>query len=404
MGYLDTLLPKYLARLGVDAHVVTMDLPPYYRMASHDEVFGNFQPSAELYPGATYTVDGYTVHVLGHKKIMGHMRMIDMQKELRLLRPDIVQTTTAIGWLPLDAMIGKMEIGYKLFTGNHNAASTFSLARQHGSMLNGEMVQCILTRYVPGRIVSFLTEKCYGVTKDCAEIAWRFYGVQRRKVEVMHLGVDTDFFYQCDDGVTSAIRDRRELRCRLGFKDDEIVCIYTGKLTEEKNALILGRAIEKLRGLGKPYRGLFVGEGVQKESIQAFPSCVVLGFMNYRKLAPYYRASDIAVWPTNESISMLDAAACGLPLIVSDGIVYRDHVEGNGCVYRMNDLDDLVRALGGLEPLEKRRLLGDPGAKKMREQFSMESVAKRRLNDYEVALSSRPNHGRKRVQLYSREV
>jgi glycosyltransferase involved in cell wall biosynthesis len=386
MGYLDTLLPKYLARLGVDAHVVTMDLPPYYQMASHREVFGSFQPSAELRPGAIDKLDGYTLHVLGHKETMGYMRMIGMGDKLASIRPDIVQTTAAIGWLPLDAMFWKMKLGYKLFTGNHNAASTFPLAKQRASFLDPEMLRCMMTRYLPGRMVSLFTEQCYGVTKDCAEIAWRFYGVQRRKVKVMHLGVDSDLFYSADENSATATYDRKELRRRLGFDDDEIVCIYTGKLTEEKNAVILGQAIESLRASGRRYRGLFIGAGPQKELIQELHGSITVDFMDYRSLPPYYHAADIAVWPTNESISMLDAAACGLPLIVSDGIVYRDHVEGNGLVYRMNDREDLIRALLSLESAEKRCELGARGAVKMREKFSMDSVASRRLQDYRNAL------------------
>jgi glycosyltransferase involved in cell wall biosynthesis len=86
---------------------------------------------------------------------------------------------------------------------------------------------------------------------------------------------------------------------------------------------------------------------------------------------------------------MLDAAACGIPLIVSDGIVYRDHVEGNGLVYKMNDLDNLVDTLLSLRDSAERHRLGSFGAEKMLRDFSWESVAKRRINDYEAALSQR---------------
>jgi glycosyltransferase involved in cell wall biosynthesis len=83
---------------------------------------------------------------------------------------------------------------------------------------------------------------------------------------------------------------------------------------------------------------------------------------------------------------MLDATACGLPLIVSDGIVYRDHVEGNGLVYKMNNLDDLVNNLLSLSDDKYRKELGDFGANKMAIHFSWETLAKQRLNDYNLAL------------------
>ena len=85
---------------------------------------------------------------------------------------------------------------------------------------------------------------------------------------------------------------------------------------------------------------------------------------------------------------MLDAAACGLPLIISDGVVYREHVEGNGLVYRMNDLNDLVTKLLELESPDVRVRLGAHGAEKMRSEFSWDFVARRRISHYRQALGS----------------
>lgn len=387
MGYMGSMLPKYLARQGVDTHVVSMDLSPYYQLKDFKETYGNFKSQDENIAGTVEEINGYTLHVLPHKNTWGYMKMVGLRDRLSNIKPQIVQSIPAIGWIPLEAALVKPLLGYKLFTGNHNSASTFTLASKEYVFGDIERVKCFCTRTIHGRLVSFFTEKCYGVTKDCAEIAWKYYGVQRRKVEVMHLGVDTDYFFPVNSKVLH--NERVALRKELGFDDSDIVCIYTGKFTESKNAVILAEAIEKLRSMGKPFRGLFIGEGVQKESIEKYTTSVVLKFMPFNQLGEYYRSADIGVWPTNESTSMLDAAACGLPLIVSDGIVYRDHVEGNGLVYKMNDLDDLVDTLLSLRDLAERRRLGSFGAEKMLRDFSWESVAKRRIQDYEAALEHR---------------
>ena len=84
---------------------------------------------------------------------------------------------------------------------------------------------------------------------------------------------------------------------------------------------------------------------------------------------------------------MLDAAACGIPLVVSDGIVYRDHVDGNGLIHEMNNLDDLVRCLLILRDQAERGRLGSAGARKMSASFSWKSVAMRRLKDYEKSMN-----------------
>lgn len=386
MGYLGNMLPKYLARLGPDVHVIAMDLLPYYQREDFRGIYGNLKGADVMPPGTVKEVDGYTLHIIDHRKVLGYMKMKGLFRKLISLRPDVVCSMTAIGWIPLDAAFYKLLLGYKLFTGSHNTASTFPLAKREAPFWDREIIECFFSRAVLGRLVSLITEKCYAPTCDSAEIAWRFFGVQRHKVKVMHLGVDTDFFRPVVSKVDE--KERKSLREQLGFEEGDIVCIYTGKMTEDKNALLLAQAVDKLRSLGVPFRGLFIGEGMQKGELMKSKVSEVLNFMPYYKLPAYYRASDIAIWPTNESTSMLDAAACGIPIIVSDGIFYREHVNGNGLVYRMNDLDDLVNKLQSLRDSLERKRLGEAGAEKMAKYFSWQSVAKRRLKDFAASLNA----------------
>jgi glycosyltransferase involved in cell wall biosynthesis len=384
MGYLENCLPKYLSRLGADVHLITMDLLPYYQMPDFDETYGDFLKSERLTTGTIEPYDGYALHVLPHHKVFGYMRMVNLTQKLRAIRPDIVQTTAAIGWIPLDVSLAKPILKYKLFTGSHTAASMFPISQGNTPFINRKKLTTFISRYLPGRLTSLFTEKCYAVTSDCRDIAVKYFGVQSSKVEIMHLGVDTDYFRPAD--IPDLIQERQNTRKELGLPKDAILCIYTGKFTEEKNPLILAKAIRYLKEKGEPFFGIFIGDGFQRDAIQSHDSCIVLPFMPFHKLPMYYRASDIAIWPTNESTSMLDAAACGLPLIVSDGIVYRDHVEGNGLVYRMNDIKDLIGKLQYLRDPGLREELGKIGAKKMKSSFSWDGIAKKRYNDYVSAL------------------
>jgi glycosyltransferase involved in cell wall biosynthesis len=386
MGYLENVLPEYMSLLGMEVHVVTMDLQPYYQYSSGIGDSGIGRDDDRLTPGTVRIMDGYSVHVLGHKKRLGYMRMTGLFAKLRELRPDIVQTTAAIGWTAMDAAMGRLLLGYRLFTGSHNAASGFRPARE-GYQSFAEYLRDRCTRYIPGRMVSLLTSKCYASTSDCAEIAYKFFGVQRAKTETMHLGVDTRTFRPIisDEDIAS----RRRVREGLGFSPDDIVCIYTGKLTMQKNAIILGRAIEILRLDGRPFRGLFVGNGEEATRIATVPGSTVMSSIPFRHLVKYYQAADIAVWTGNESISTLDAAACGIPVIISDAVRYREHIDGNGLVFRFGDIDDLCRQLHYLMDPDTRRLLGSRGADKMRTGWSWESRARQRRADYQAALGDR---------------
>ena len=57
MGYMGSMLPKYLARLGVDVQVVTMDLPPYYQMKGFQATYGSFMCLTALTPSTRVELD-----------------------------------------------------------------------------------------------------------------------------------------------------------------------------------------------------------------------------------------------------------------------------------------------------------------------------------------------------------
>lgn len=384
MGYIGTMLPKYLARLGADVHVLALDLPPYWQQPELHAHYKRLIGEEWFVPGRVSAEDGYTVHILKHERVGRLVRMPDMRRKLAELAPDVVYSQAAVGPMPLEAALWKIPYGYRLFTGSHMLASGFPFARKAHPWRSREAIKVLLARWIPGRFISLLTENCIAPTIDCGQIAWRFFGVQRRKVRVMHLGVDTDVFFPVSTPEHAA--ERAQVRRELGVADEELVCIYTGKLTAEKNVLIIAQAVKRLREAGRKFRLVCIGEGVHKDALAKAEWTTVLPFMPYQKLGRYYRASDIAIWPTNESTSMLDAAACGVPLIVSDGIVYRDHVDGNGLVIKMGDLADLVAKLTSLTDAGRRAELGRAGAAKMLDHFSWLAHARRRLDDYEQAV------------------
>jgi glycosyltransferase involved in cell wall biosynthesis len=395
MGYLQNCLPKYFARLGADVHVVATDLSPYYQTADFRKTYDGF---VEALPAGTMRQqEGYTLHILGHRRVLGHMRMRGLRHKLRSLRPDIVQTMAPIGWMALDAAMFRSGLGYKLFTGSHHHASVFPLAADGPLGFSLDRLSRRLARALPGRLISLATEKCYAITEDCAEIAVRFFGVSARKIAICPLGVDTELFHPPASEPEAA--SRAALRHRLGFAEGDCVCVYTGKFSAGKNPLLLAQAVAALRRGQESYRGLFVGNGVQADGIRRCAGCVTHPFVPIEELGALIRAADIGVWPAEESLSMLDAAACGLPIVANHTMRATERLDGNGLSYRLNDLEDLKRVLLELKLPQTRAALGANGARKMAQQFSWEAVARRRLADYELALR-RPAPGRATAEVF----
>jgi glycosyltransferase involved in cell wall biosynthesis len=87
---------------------------------------------------------------------------------------------------------------------------------------------------------------------------------------------------------------------------------------------------------------------------------------------------------------MLDAAASGIPIVVSDTVGEKDRVHGNGRMYRENDVDSMTEALLGLASREARQALGVVGRRKMLDGFNWKRYAKLVEADYHEALKRSP--------------
>ena len=381
MGYSNTMLARYLARLGADVHYIATDLPVYHKSPDARSAYSQFSADATMKPGQVERYDGYTVHCVGHRMVLGVPMFNGLEAKLRQIRPDVVQLYINAGWVPLQAAAAKLRLGFKLFSAAHTTVSVFPLARKPG--WSREWLANLAMRVIPGRLASLVTEKCYAATDDCAEVAMRFYGMPLRKLAVVPLGVDTENFHP-PRGAEDLAR-RAEIRAALGFAEQDIVCIYTGQFSDSKNPIVLARAVAMLRAGGVPVRGLFIGNGTQNGDLAGCDGCVVLPFMPHRQLPEYYRAADIGVWPTQESMSMLDAAACGLPIVVNDTLLARERIEGNGVTYRLNDPADLADKIRLLSNPIYGRQLGEVGARRMTQLYSWRDIARRRLAEYESA-------------------
>lgn len=386
MGYAPTCIAKELARRGIDVHYVTAELPPNHYIPGFDATYGAFLKSDPSAPRVRQ-VGGITVHRMDYGRTYGGVFMKGVAEKLAQLKPDVVQTFAHVSWAALQAARLRRKLGFALFTANHTTASVFPLANRNAPWWDGERIKEYLQRSIPGRFVSSRMAVCFGATTDCSSVARRFLGVPPAKLITLPLGVDTEIFHRSRDA--NEVEAAQQLRARLDVRPDEIMCVYTGRFSSDKNPLLLARAVARLRAGGAPFTAVFFGDGVQKNAITSLDGAIVRPFVPYTELGDLFRAADIGVWPTQESTSMLDAAACGTPIVVNDTLAATERVEGNGYKYRLNDGDDLVRVLLELASPDTRMRLGDAGARKISERFSWRALVEQRLAVYRCSLSSR---------------
>jgi glycosyltransferase involved in cell wall biosynthesis len=381
MGYIENILPKEYAKEGHEVHLVTSNVKTYFNVPEYKDLYEKFIGPPIVECGVS-ELDGYTVHRLPHGTFIGFLYIKGLLRKLIELRPDIVQDFEVVSLNVLTACLATLFCKFKLFIGNHICLSVSPWAVERSWQGRLKRLFVFSTLFPVGRFVSVIAKKCHAATPDCLDLAVKFLGVPRNKCILSPLGSDTNLF-----SPLKTHRDQTErniLRKDLGFSENDIVCIYTGRFTEAKNPMLLARAVSELMNGGQPYRGLFFGTGSEREAklIEASRGCVVRSFVHFDQLPRYYRAADIGVWPREESTSMLDAAACGLPIIVSDHLEDRERFEGNGLQYKENDLSDLKRALLDLRECKVREALGAYGSAKIAETRSWRAMALARLKDY----------------------
>jgi glycosyltransferase involved in cell wall biosynthesis len=378
MGYAENCLPRALASLGHEVHVITSDMNVYGNTPDYSKTYEAFLGPARVQPGV-HRSDGYTVHRLMSTLLNGYVRMHGLGAKVRELRPEIVHSIEIASLQTFSLAAMQPLANFRLFTETHQHMSVVKpFLKTKGHLLKKLVYGA--TRTLPTKAASTRVQKCYAISPDCAEVAVRFYGVPPQKIKLQSLGADTSLFRPVETEADISLR--RAMRSELGIADDAIVCVYTGRFSVDKNPLLLAQAIERLAARDGRFVGLFIGDGLQRTQIEACRNTIIRPFMTHRRLSEFYRMADIAVWPTQESMSMLDAAASGLPLVVSNKMGERERVEGNGDVFEEGSLEDLVAVLERMADAEKRRALGQAGRRKMVAKFSWLGVARSMEADF----------------------
>ncbi|HET7819666.1 MAG TPA: glycosyltransferase family 4 protein [Bacteroidia bacterium] len=375
MGYIENCLSKSLAKQGHEVHVVSSTAQVYYNHPDYKKIYEPFL-GKNIQEEGVRLLDGYKLHRLPFYNLNNKIIFKNLGRTLKNINPDIVQVFDASSYTTLQAAWYKIIFGYTLFTANHTVASVFPLF-QKGTNSIVHRIFFWFTRTIPGKLINHVTKKCYPPTVDARDIAIKYYGVSPEKTKLAPLGVDTDFFKP----MLSA-EDRKDKRNKLGFSENDIVCIYTGRFTDGKNPLCLAKAINRLNESGMAFKGLFMGDGPQWNEIKNQNGCTIHKFVPYHELPEYYGIADIGVWPKQESTSMIDAAACGLPIIISNKVLAKERVDGNGLTYEENNVDSLIEALLQLEDPALRKQLSDIGIRKMQTHYSWDKIARERIEDY----------------------
>jgi len=146
-------------------------------------------------------------------------------------------------------------------------------------------------------------------------------GMTSDKIFIAPNTVDNFFFEE----ISKMNRERIEmLRKKLGL-DDKKVILYVGSLERRKKLDILIKAFERIKATLPENSLLIVGDGPDKNRLfelckkKIFENDIkFIGKVNYTDMPLYYSLSNVFVLPAQGGITVMEAIACGKPVIVSE--------------------------------------------------------------------------------------
>jgi glycosyltransferase involved in cell wall biosynthesis len=151
------------------------------------------------------------------------------------------------------------------------------------------------------------------------------------------------------------INAREIVRKRFGIDKNDVVFIYAGKIIPEKGVHLLIKAALKILHHETNLRFIFIGGSdpcyleMLKKRVNETTKHDRFFFVDAvpnQELRQYYSAADVGVWPLQCSLTMLEAMACGLPVIISDKSGSTERIAfDNGILYREADCSDLSKKL-----------------------------------------------------------
>ncbi len=232
-------------------------------------------------------------------------------------------------------------------------------------------------------------------SKSLAKEASKDYGLDLDEIEVIHLGIDTEFFHPRSS----------DLKEKLGLKNKKIV-LFVGRLEHRKGVNILVKAaLEVLRNFNDVrfiIRGNDTNTGPGGVSYKQFllemiPNACKSGFMFVSKqnkdlLRDYYNICDIFVAPSlYEAFGLvyLEAMACGKPVIGPNiGGVPEIIENGKNGILISPEVDSLVKEISILLSNEELcKKIGLNARAHIENNFTIEKMIEKNLEVYNKVLN-----------------
>lgn len=298
LGYEEYYLAKEQVKQGHDVYVLTSDRIWPFR---------HIQLSDRKRDIGDVIVDGIKlIRLKSYFEVRDFILFFDIHKNIKNISPDIIhvhEPRQGIYGLSVKRVAKKLNIPYvvdvhEYSMGNIKSMIEYKLFRKH-------IIKPVLKN----------AANVLGMTKETVSFLKNVYSVNSIYIP---LGANEERFKVCSDS-------RNSIRKKYNIGENEILFTFTGKITPSKGIEIILNNISQLLKENIPVKLLIVGIGnseyEKKLKLKIFElnlekSVIFVSHVEPVVLYKYFNAADVGYWPLSPTISILEALACGLPIIV----------------------------------------------------------------------------------------
>jgi glycosyltransferase involved in cell wall biosynthesis len=378
-GYEENHLGPAQCDLGADVTIITSNVR-VNRRATREK----FEVGKTDYRGATLV----RLDTVGFPWRQPAMGLRGLNEAIDSSEPDIVHLHSPVGLLTIQALRACKRRGIPVVLDSH--LCYFNL-RPYSRIKKAYYIaykRLILPRY------SEQIKQLLPLTPESGDLLADELGLSRDLMVHNTLGTWTNQFQPVSEG-------RKRVRTSLGIGADEQVIMFVGRVVPEKRVETLIEAMGTAELSAA--RLVIVGpiEDAYRESLIAGAGAsggadindrmTFTGAVDYELLPDYFSAADVGVWPGDGAISIIDAMACGLPVVLSRSESTSHLIAaGNGAAYTEGDSDNLSRVLSSIiSDAQKLKEMSDLSRSSAEDVFDWRQVAGRTLDIYADVLANR---------------
>lgn len=366
--YQENYLAEEQARLGHKVHIVGSNLNfPYtdYHSTAEKDLGPRKKETGDFFNGQ------YHIHYLPVVfEISGRVLMRGLINKVMSLKPDLV-ICHGISQPATLQLISHPGLTCRKIVDEHILLSDLRHSRIKRFFLG------IYGSIFSGKILSGYS-KIVGIADGTREILEKLFKIPADRISMIPLGTDVDF-YRPNPTAGKAFREKN------GIGAEAIVVGYAGKIEHKKRIELLVDALNE-KDI-PPVHLLIAGNmeenyaGFIKDKINSSHIPVTLLPSQPREVLPQlYNACDLLVWPAHQSISMMDASACGKPFICADYL--RERLQnGQGIGIPPGNYEQLTAVLRNiLKHPWQLSVMGMAGRKWAEDELSWEIINRKFMN------------------------